>query len=340
MSCGGVGPEGAAAEAMGFLDIRAEIGDLGGGFARASDSVVMILTCPECATGYFVDDAQMRPGGRAVRCAACGARWTAYPEGPLELVSSPEEGALAKAPGEEAVEAAPLTADDLPRAFRARAEDEKRMRRAAVSGAVWAGAALILVAVIGAAVIFREDVVRIWPRSASAYAAVGLTVNPIGLVIEQVRAQPSLEAGHAVLAVSGVIRSVSDRAVTAPPLRISLFNAQGKRVAGQIAMLANAQIPPGQTRHFSTAIFDPPFSAQDGSLQVEFAPDAKGTAAPAGPIKPPAPPAPSISLRGPALADQPALANSADAGAAIEARPIAPDQPTALPPGGAQNAHD
>ena len=77
MSCGGVGPEGAAAETMGFLDIRAEIGDLEGGFARASEFGVMILTCPECATGYFVDDAQLRPGGRAVRCAACGARWTA-----------------------------------------------------------------------------------------------------------------------------------------------------------------------------------------------------------------------------------------------------------------------
>jgi len=325
---------------MGFLDIRAEIGDLDGGFARASDSVVMILTCPECATGYFVDDAQMRPGGRAVRCAACGARWTAYPEGPLELVSSPEEGALAKPPGEEDAELAPLTGDDLPKAFRSRAEDEKRMRRAAVSGAVWAGAALLLAAVIGAAVVFRDDVVRIWPRSASAYAAIGLTVNPIGLVILDVRAQPSLEAGHATLDVSGVIRSVSDRTVTAPPLRISLFNAQGKRVAGQIAILANAQIPPGQVRRFSTAIVDPPFSAQDGSLQVEFAPDAKGAPAP---VAPPAPPVPAIDLRGPATADQPAsasAANAVDAGNTVEAQPLGSDQPAALPAGGARNAHD
>ena len=292
----------------------------------------MILTCPECATGYFVDDAQMRPGGRAVRCAACGARWTAKPEGPLELVSSPEEGALAKSPDEAAVELAPLTGDDLPKAFRSRAEDEKRMRRAAVTGAIWAGAALLLAVVIGSAIVFRDDVVRVWPRSASAYQAVGLTVNPVGLVIEGVKAQPSLEAGHATLDVSGVIRSVSDRTVTAPPLRISLFNAQGKRVAGQIAILANAQIPPGQTRRFSTALIDPPFSAEEGSLQVEFAPDAKGTAAAAGPGKPSSPTSPSIELRGPAGVDQPTFSNTPDAGNAVEAQPIAPDQPAAPPP--------
>ena len=60
---------------MGFLDMRAEIGNLDTGFARASDSLVMILTCPECATGYFVEDDQIRAAGRTVRCAACGARW-------------------------------------------------------------------------------------------------------------------------------------------------------------------------------------------------------------------------------------------------------------------------
>jgi len=297
----------------------------------------MILTCPECATGYFVDDAQMRPEGRAVRCAACGARWTAKPEHPLELTSSPEEGAIGKPVADEPEELGPLTGDDLPKAFRSRAEDEKRMRQAAVNGAIWAGAAIILAAIVGAALIFREDVVRAWPKTASVYAAVGVPVNPVGLVIEQVRAEPSLEEGHAILAVSGVIRSVADQAVTAPPLRISLLNAQGKRVAGQIVVLSNALIPPGETRHFATAIFDPPFSAQDGSLQVEFALDAKGRPSTAEPMKTPVTPLPAFALRGPAQIEQPAAANAANA---VDAQPLAPGQPAALPAGGDQNAHD
>jgi len=298
---------------FGFLDMSAEIGDLGEGFARASDSLVMILTCPECATGYFVEDGQIRPGGRMVRCAACGARWKALPEGPLELVTSDEEGAVAKeaAPG---AEAAALTGEDLPRVFRDRAEDERRMRRAALIGAAWAaaGVAVLLLVVLG--VVFRQQVVGAWPQTASLYAAIGLPVNPTGLVIEQVRAEPSLDQGHATLAVSGVIRNVVDHAVVAPPLRLSLINPQGKRVAGQIASLGNARIPPGETRHFLTSIFDPPYSA--AVLQVDFV---LGAGPPTRAVAvrmaaPPPPPPPAFTLRG--------LANAA--APANEAQPPAP----------------
>jgi predicted Zn finger-like uncharacterized protein len=266
----------------------------------------MILTCPECATGYFVDDSQMRPGGRKVRCANCGARWTAHAEGPLELVTS-EEGALAREsdpPGEPA----PITAEELPRVFRDRAQEERRMRQAAVAGVAWAAAAVAVVALIAIGIVFRDAVVRAWPPTASLYAAIGLPVNPTGLVIEQVRAEPSLLQGHAALTVSGVIRNVVDRAVVAPPLRISLVNAQGKRVAGQIAYLDNARVPPGETRHFVTSIFDPPYSA--ANLQVDFALDAR-PGVPAQSVRGPAtavPTPPSFTLRG-ATNDMPAAAN-------------------------------
>ena len=278
----------------------------------------MILTCPECATGYFVDDSQMRPDGRKVRCANCGARWTAYPDGALELVTS-EEGALARE-AEPSPEPLPITAEELPRVFRDRAQEERRMRQAAVAGVTWAATAVVVMLLIAIVVVFRDGVVRAWPPTASFYAAIGLPVNPTGLVIEQVRAEPSLLQGHAALTVSGVIRNVVDRAVVAPPLRISLVNAQGKRVAGQIANLDNARIPPGETRHFMTSIFDPPYSA--ANLQVDFALDAR-PGAPAQTVRGPAapiPPPPSFTLRG-AANDLPA-ANAAAA---------APPEPAAAP---------
>ena len=312
--------------AFGFLDMSAEIGDLDEGFARASDSAVMILTCPQCATGYFVEDGQIRPGGRTVRCAACGTRWTAHPQGPLDLVRSDEEGALAKEPAPSAEETT-LSGEDLPRAFRDKAEEDRRTRRAVLTGVIWAAAAGVVVVLIALGLIFRDGVVRAWPQTASLYAAIGLPVNPTGLVIEDVHAEPSLEQGHATLAVSGVIRNVVDHVVVAPPLRISLVNAQGKRVAGQIANLDNASIPPGETRHFLTSIVDPPYSA--ANLAVEFALDVRPPPAPmhlrsAGP--PPALATPAFTLRG--------ETNDAPAANAVTP-PVAP-APAANAAGGAQ----
>jgi len=294
---------------MGFLDMRAEIGNLAEGFARAADSLVMILTCPECATGYFVEDEQIRAAGRAVRCAACGAGWTAVPERPLDLVPGADDGALAKLPLDEASsEPGALTGDDLPRAFRTRAEEEKRNRQAAITGAVWAGVAIVIAVVLAVAIVFREGVVRAWPQTASAYAVVGLAVNPTGLVIEQVHAEPALEDGHAALDVTGVIRNVVGRTVIAPPLRITLLNAQGKRVAGQITSFADPHVPSGATRSFRTSIPDPPFSA--ANLQVDFAVGAQSASGQVQMTPAPTPQASSVPLRGPASAAPPPTINA------------------------------
>ncbi|HWA60352.1 MAG TPA: MJ0042-type zinc finger domain-containing protein, partial [Caulobacteraceae bacterium] len=241
----------------------------------------MILTCPECATGYFVDDAQIKPGGRSVRCAACGARWMAYPDRPLELISSGSEGAVAReAPEPEA----PLTAEDLPKVFRARATSERKVREATLAGLVWGAMAVLVVLLVGAAIVFRVAVVRAMPSTAAAYAAIGLPVNRVGLALEQVRYEPSLQDGHAALSVTGKIRNIEDHAIVAPPLRIVLFNADGKQVGGNRVSLSDPRIPPGQSRYFATAILDPPLSAHD--MQVDFDLDHPNKTAVTKPVKP------------------------------------------------------
>ena len=97
----------------------------------------MILTCPECASRYFIDDPLIGPAGKTVRCSACGISWKAWlSDEPIELISSPEEGAIAAPPRVEdpPPEPAPplsdLPADRLPGAFRAKAEERRRIRAA------------------------------------------------------------------------------------------------------------------------------------------------------------------------------------------------------------------
>ncbi|MEM9014556.1 MAG: zinc-ribbon domain-containing protein, partial [Pseudomonadota bacterium] len=35
----------------------------------------MIITCPECATRYNVEDDRFLPDGHSVRCTNCGVSW-------------------------------------------------------------------------------------------------------------------------------------------------------------------------------------------------------------------------------------------------------------------------
>lgn len=248
----------------------------------------MILTCPECASRYFVDDSKVGSAGRVVRCAACGHRWTARNEEPLDLFDEPQASSLATAgedetqvagqdPAPETEDEPPVSAlpgEELPKVFRARADAERRLREATATGVVWAAMAAAMAAVVIAALIFRIDVVRIMPGAAGAYAAVGLPVNTVGLVIDRggIKAQPLMKDGHAAVVVTGAIRNITEHEVVAPPLRVELLNGEGKRVAGQLAATQNARIPPGEVRHFSLTFMDPPRTAKD--LQVGFAVEA------------------------------------------------------------------
>jgi predicted Zn finger-like uncharacterized protein len=318
----------------------AEIGDLNTEGAHASDSAPMILTCPNCATRYFVDDHRIGPSGRAVRCASCGESWTARSETALELSQSPEEGAIAHEPPppppepEARIEDIPpheLPAEELPKVFRERAQTRKKVRQAAATGVVWAALGGIMVVLAAVGLLMRQDIAQIWPKTAGAYAAIGLPVNLVGLTIEEQTARPALKDGHAAVIVTGLLRNIRDKAVVAPRLRISLLNPAGRPMAVKIADPGGASIPPGEARRFVVDMIDPPVSATD--VEIAFALDGPTRRRP-----PPGTPKPAkLSLRGAASVEGPPLtpgsivALPADA---TEAKPLPANSPYALRPHG------
>ncbi|MES2034756.1 MAG: DUF3426 domain-containing protein [Pseudomonadota bacterium] len=286
----------------------------------------MILTCPDCATRYFVPDDKVGAAGRTVKCSSCGTRWTAHAEPDLELFVDPIVGAQVREPADKSAEqvVSALPGEELPKVFRQKATTERRVREAATAGIVWAGMAVALVAIVAAGVVFRGKVVDVWPSSAAAYASVGLPVNRLGLTIEDVRAEAALQDGHAALAVSGLMRNIEDHPVKAPPLRISLVNKAGKVVAVKLARPADPMIPPGETRHFAIALLDPPTTAAELQVGFELAKGAKGHKVPA--VRPGhAPETQKLALRG---AAEPAAVPPA---VAAEATPLPQDSPYALP---------
>lgn len=265
----------------------------------------MILTCPECATSYFVDELRIPRLGRMVRCSNCSARWRAFQD---RSEPDPEPSAddllvedrpIASAPAQDiAFAAAPVT----PR------RPAAPPKRAPVGRYAAIGAAVGLAVVVGASVMFRQKVAAIAPVTAPLFAALGLPVDTLGLVIEDVKSQALLEAGRPVLSVTGAIHNTRGEPVQAPPIRINLLDKGGRPVSGLVASPLNGRIPPGARRYFAVSLPAPPAGVRD--LEIGFEPGQKRTLA--API-PPASPAPTAPAPGP-----------------VEAQSLPPGSPDAL----------
>jgi predicted Zn finger-like uncharacterized protein len=133
----------------------------------------MRIVCPSCSAAYDVPDSLVT-AGRIVRCARCGGDWTpveaAAPEQHLPPPPAPD---LTPAPGAEfpaprMVAKPRLSAMDRLAAHPAFPRPSIRLRMA------WAGSFVLLALMIGAAYVWRSEIVAAWPPSARAYAVFGL----------------------------------------------------------------------------------------------------------------------------------------------------------------------
>ncbi|MDQ1154461.1 MJ0042-type zinc finger domain-containing protein [Brevundimonas sp. SORGH_AS_0993] len=297
----------------------------------------MILTCPACATSYFIPDDAMGPNGRKVRCQACGEVWRATSEDPLELTLSPEPRAVASAesatppssadPEPESLAETP--APELPKAFRARAEQQRRLRRAAAHGVVWAGLAAVFIGLIVSAFLFRVEIVRLLPRAASAYALAGIEVNTVGLDFEALSAKPAPNLPGMVV-VSGALRNVRDAEITAPPVRVALLDDHGAEVGVKIVRIDAAPVLPGKVQGFAALIPDP--SGHAAGIKVDFvepapapAPGPHAVVARPGPhAEAPAQAPAKTESAAPATGLRSAVSPGVTATAPVDAKPVAP----------------
>ena len=284
--------------------------------------VIMILTCPECATCYSVDEQRLGPQGRTVRCASCGASWRADPpaEAPLELTPSPEPAA----------EFAKPVPDTVHGQFRAKVEAKRRTREAVTAGVVWGALVAGFGVLMLTAVVFRVQVVRLWPHAAGAYAAVHMPVNPLGVAPENIQAATGLENGRMALVVTGQQRNVDTSPRPGAPMRVSLFDKGGHRLTSRVLRPTPGDIAPGDARPFRVSFIDPPIDGSTVGVDFLFEPSHRAPrparkAASRAVQAASASPAP-LKLRGGSA--KPA----APAPVAKLAQPLPPDSKYALPP--------
>jgi hypothetical protein len=204
------------------------------------------------------------------------------------------------------------------------------------AGVAWGAVGAGFVAVILAAVLFRVDVVRLWPKTASAYAFAKMPVNPTGLTFEGVQGKPNLIHGRAALTVTGVERNIETEPRPAMPLRVILLDRSGKRLASAVSAPPTLRLAAGAGRPFSVDFLDPPADVSSALVEVDFD---KPPPPPPPPPRPAAPPA--ATSPSPAAARNPAPAAEAVPLAPIRAqnaRPLPADSPYALPPAARQQA--
>ena len=247
---------------------------------------MLVISCPSCAAGLQLPRSVLATRARRICCALCEHRWI---EGPV-IDQAPEESAPPAEQGpelslhaensrsEEGASPNPQDAlkkledhanaprpPQLPRVVR------PRPRRPQPIPSAWpriaAGIGVMALAVV--ALAKREDIVRLAPPLAGAYAALGLPVNVQGLEWREVRTSLVTEASQKVLAVEGEIRNLRNQSQSLPDIQLSLRDTSGREVYVWKTPAPKADLGGGETIAFRARLASPPGSAT--AVRVLFA---------------------------------------------------------------------
>lgn len=196
-----------------------------------------------------------------VRCAACSHVWRAERE-PAE----PEEATDPLAALDDEVD--PFAVEDhgfTPAPAPTSVEPRRKNGLAA-----WGAAAGLVVGVLGAAVIFRADMVRLWPNSASAFSLIGLETTASGLVIEKNSITARREVGPegSGLRVTALVRNPTGAPIPAPYVQVHVRDAQGRVVLEERGALEVLLVQSQQVGRFSLWIPDAPAEGADVELRL------------------------------------------------------------------------
>jgi hypothetical protein len=123
-------------------------------------------------------------------------------------------------------------------------------------------------ALVLALIIWRTDIVRLLPQTATFYRMIGLEVNLRGLMFKDVKISSETVEGKPVLVIEGVITGQSNRPVELPRLRFSVRDAQGAEIYAWNAVLEQPVLKPGEKAWFKSRLASPP--PEGRNIEVRF----------------------------------------------------------------------
>lgn len=151
---------------------------------------------------------------------------------------------------------------------RAEAREKNRLTPLRVIG--WA-AWLAVIASAGYALFFyRDEIVKVAPKAADAYAVIGIEANPYGLAIENVRHRLAMSTAGPTIEITGNLRNETGKTVTAPLLQAEALGPRGELLARWTFTASDAQVAEHASVEFMTRA-----PAPDGVAEValSFAPE-------------------------------------------------------------------
>jgi predicted Zn finger-like uncharacterized protein len=123
-------------------------------------------------------------------------------------------------------------------------------------------------ALVAALLIWRVDVVRLLPQTATFYKLAGMDVNLRGLAIKDVSVKSETVDNKQVLVIEGVIIDELRKPLDLPRLRFVVRDEHGTEIYGWNAVLEQSVLQPGEKAWFRSRLASPPPEAR--SIDVRF----------------------------------------------------------------------
>jgi predicted Zn finger-like uncharacterized protein len=129
-------------------------------------------------------------------------------------------------------------------------------------------ACAVMGAMVFALVIWRNEVVRLIPQTATFFKMAGLRVNLRGLSFEDVKITTETVNGSPVLVIEGAIADITRKPVELPRLRFIVRDAQGSDIYAWNSVLEQPVLNPGEKVLFKSRLASPP--AEGREIVVRF----------------------------------------------------------------------